>query len=152
RIDESSEQDITDAVAHNMRLLGEAGVHVDRMHRISAKAAFKGDLVGSGVAGLMEEISSFLADNKGKVLGARFVSRVISCVAPLSNAIDVQVASRSKSVGELDTELATLRQKKLTIEAERGFAEREFTNAWSKAVDTYESGLKHAKAEATTAI
>lgn len=152
RIDESSEQDITDAVAHNMRLLGEAGVHVDRMHRISAKAAFKGDLVGSGMAGLMEEISSFLADNKGKVLGARFVSRVISCVAPISNAIDVQVASSSKSVGELDTELATLRQKKLTIEAERGFAEREFTGAWSKAVDTYEVGLKHAKTEATTAI
>ena len=152
RADESSEQDIADAIAHNMRLLSQAGVHIDRMHRISAKNAFKGDMTGSGVAALMEDISTFLATNKGQVLSTRFVSRISAAVEPISQAIEVEVASSRKTVGELDAELATLRQKKTAVESERAFAEREFSMGWSKAVDAYERGLKEAKTEVTAAV
>lgn len=152
RVDESSEQDIADAIAHNMRLLAQAGVHIDRMHRISAKAAFKGDMSGSGVAAMMEDISTFLAANKGRVMSTRFVSRISAAVEPISQAIEVEVASSRKTVGELDAELATLRQKKTAVESERAFAEREFSTAWSKAVDAYERGLKEAKTEVAASV
>lgn len=152
KVDESSEQDIADAIAHNMRLLSQAGVHIDRMHRVSAKAAFKGDSAGSGVMTLMEEISTFLAANRGRVLSTRFISRVSAAVEPIAQAIKVELASSRKSVGELDTELATLRQKKTAVESERDFAEREFSMAWSKAVDAYERALKEAKTEVAAAV
>jgi len=152
RVDESGEQDIADAIAHNMRLLSQAGVHVDRMHRISAKAAFDGDMTGSGVAALMEEISTFLAANKGRVLSTRFVSRISAAVEPISQAIEVEVASSRKTVGELDAELDTLRHEKTEVDFERAFAEREFSMSWSKAIDAYERGLKEAKTEVTAVV
>lgn len=145
KVDECDERDVEEAVAHNMKLLAEVGVRVERMHRISARQAFRGDSAGSGVAALMQEIADFLAQNKGQVLSSRFVSRVCAAVAPIAQAIDVQLASSRKSADELDSELAALREKKRTIESEREFAEREFSMAWSRAADAYEQGLKDAK-------
>ena len=152
RVDECSDQDIADAVTHNMRLLTEIGINVGRIHKISGKEAFKGDLSGSGVGALMEEISTFLLVNKGRVLTTRFVSRVCNAIGPVLQTIDVQVASSRKTVGELNAELATLIQKKTAIASEREFTEREFNTAWSGAADAFEYGLKGARAETIVAM
>ncbi|MBN2579383.1 MAG: dynamin family protein [Pirellulales bacterium] len=145
RVDQSSETDIEDAVIHNTRLLAQIGVNVERIYRISAKQAFQGDLAGSGVAAFMQEIAEFLAAQKGRVLSDRFESRIRLAVQPVCQALAVELASSCKTAEELDSELRALHERKRMIESERTLAEREFTLAWSKAVDVYEEGLKEVK-------
>ncbi len=152
KTDESNAQDIADAVAHNSRLLAQAGIHIGHMHQISAKAAFKGDMHGSGVPAMMADIGKFLAANRGRVIEMRFASRVRAAAEPFAQALQVQVASSSKSLSDIDIELAALRGKKLGIEAEQGFAEREFMASWQRAVEGYERGLKAAKTEVAAAV
>ncbi|MEX2217066.1 MAG: dynamin family protein [Phycisphaeraceae bacterium] len=152
RVDECDEQDVEDAVNHNLRLLSQAGISVSRIHRISAKAAFNGDIGGSGVGALMSEVSEFLAANKGRVLTERFVARVRAAAEPVLQGMDIQLASSRKSTGELDAEIERLRDKKTSIESEREFAEREFTNAWTRAVGVFESDVKDAKSNVTAQL
>ncbi len=145
RVDESSEQDVEDAIAHNIQLLQQIGVHVEKFHRISAKKAFQGDLEGSGVAALMAEIGQFLAHNKGRVLAERFQSRIRAAVQPVCQALAVQITSSRKTASELETELAKLREQKRAIESDRCLVEREFGLAWTRAADAYEQAVRQAK-------
>ncbi len=152
RVDESNETDIADAIAHNLRLLAEAKIPVDRMYRISAKTAFKGDLDSSGVDQLMADISAFLKASKGQVLSSRFVSRVKSAIQPIAQALEVEIVSGRRTAEELKSELAELRRRKSAMESDREFAERKFSLAWSNAVESYERGLKEAKTAVTNAV
>lgn len=152
RADECDEQDLADAVAHNQRLLADSGVVVDRMHSISAKHAYEGDWEQSGVADLFVEISQYLDANKGQVLQSRLISRIRSLATPVLQAAEVRLASCTRTDVEIDEELRQLSSQKRSLEAERGLVEREFSLAWTKAVDLYEQGVREAKGHVTDAI
>lgn len=152
RIDQSSEKDIEDAVAHNMALLAQVGVRVERIFRISARQAFQGDIAGSGVGAFVQEIATFLATNKGRVLSDRFESRVRTAAQPVCQALAVELASSCKTAKELDSDLIALREKKRTIESERNLAEREFTLAWSIAADAYEQGVRQSRSAVSATV
>ncbi|NLE39772.1 MAG: hypothetical protein GX621_17270, partial [Pirellulaceae bacterium] len=145
RIDEASEADLLDAERHNKEILARAGVHVDQMHRISAKRAFSGDRAASGVPELMAAIAQLMADHKGHILNTRFVHRVRETVAPIVRQVELDAASRAKSTTELEQDLASLREKKHKIESERELAERQFRLAWRTAFEAFERGLADAK-------
>uniref|UniRef100_A0A7C4LK29 Dynamin N-terminal domain-containing protein n=1 Tax=Schlesneria paludicola TaxID=360056 RepID=A0A7C4LK29_9PLAN len=150
RVDECGEQDIQDAIAHNTALLARVKLDVKTIHRISAKRAFQGDLAGSGLLGLMDEIGQFLASSKGRVLAARFVSRVCNAVQPLAQAIDLQLASSGKTAAQIEADLRSLQQQKVSMERERHLAERKFQADWSKAVAVFKAELNKAHHQATT--
>lgn len=141
KVDECSEQDLDDAIAHNQGVLAQAGIEVARIHRISAKAAFLGNANSSGVTELMGDIQNFLLANKGRILRDRFISRVHLFAQPAAQALAVEIASGRRSSADLDEDLRRLRDRKITIESDRDMAEREFLAAWRSAVDRFDSGL-----------
>lgn len=152
RVDESSEKDIQAAIDHNLKLLAQAGINVDRIHRISAKNAFQGMAASSGVPELLREISEFLAAHKGSILNARLVSRVIQCAEPTAQGLSVELSSSRKTVEELDGDLRRLRDSKRSLEQERELTEREFTLNWERGADRFEHEVKEARSEAKAAI
>ncbi|MGE4102053.1 MAG: dynamin family protein [Pirellulales bacterium] len=152
RMDEATTGDIDDAVAHNRGLLDQVGVAVDKIHRISAKRAFQGDLAGSGIPELLAEIQDFLAANKARLLEARFVSRVCQAMEPVGAALDLELASASRSVAEIDTELASLKQKRQQVEGERAISTKEFEATWRRAVEDFARGLPDAKRDVASQI
>lgn len=152
KIDELSPDDLRDANAHNQRLLAQSGIHIEQIHEISAKRAFQGDLTESGLADLTADIAAFLAAHKGKILSERLASRVEAQATPVLHALDIAMASYSKTAEELDADLRDLREKKRSMESERTLAEREFTRAWTLAVDQFVEGVSSAKTEASAHI
>jgi predicted GTPase len=145
RVDEATEADLNDAIAHNRTLLARIGIQVDQIHRISAKKAFSGDICTSGISDMMAAIANFLTTNKVRVLNARFVSRVTEWVRPVAMSIELEAESNNKSKTELQHDLSCLRERKRHLESERTFSEREFRLAWGRAVDDFEHGLAAAK-------
>lgn len=152
RVDESNETDIQAAIDHNRKLLADVGVSVERIHRISARNAFRGARASSGIPELLAEVSQFLAANKGRVLAARLVSRVCQCAEPAEQGLVLELASSRKTAGELDEELQKLSESKRGIEEERGLTEREFTLEWDRAVDLFEYSVREARSEAKSAV
>lgn len=144
RVDECEDQDIQEAIRQNTEMLSHLGIEVTTIHRISALKAFKGDWNGSGLQTFHQEISKFLDESKGRSLSTRFVARVCSAVGTVAQSLGIQIAASSKSITQIESELAGLRRKKCEIESERKFSEREFSNSWSRAANDYETDLTSA--------
>ncbi|MDY0167759.1 MAG: dynamin family protein [Thermoguttaceae bacterium] len=145
RVDESEEADLNDAIVHNSQLLARTGIEVQKIHRISAKQAFQGDLKGSGVQELTADIATFLLEKRGKVAQERFVSRIAGLVQPLAMSLDTERATNRMDSQQLQGELARLRDRKRSLETDRKHAEREFQLSWERAVDEFERGVKAAR-------
>ena len=152
RIDELSEPDIAAAEQHNRTLLAQAGVSVDRIYRISAKRAFQGDLVQSGVPELMTAIGECLAENKGRILLDRCATRVCQAATPTLQALQVEVASCQKTAVEVKADAARLQVAKSDLEHEQQFASQEFTLAWNRAIDEFEFSLSSAQSDVITGV
>lgn len=151
RADEADEAELQEAIEHNRRALGQVGISVDRIHRISARNAMRHGAAGSGVEELWAEISRFLAANKGRVLAERFEARVRDLVRPIYHGLEVQLAGVTKSAEELEAELRDLQRKKRSIASERELAEREFRHVWSRALDQLSEDLRSAERRVTAA-
>lgn len=152
RVDECEEQDIQEAIRHNTEMLSHLGIEVTTIHRISALNAFKGDWIGSGLETFSREISDFLDESKGKVISTRFIARICASVETVAQSLGIQLAASSKSIAQIESELAVLRRKKAEIESERQFAEREFSHSWSRATNDYETDLRNARKSVRHAI
>lgn len=149
RVDEMPERDIAAAEHHNRKLLAEIGVSVDKLHRLSAKQAFQGDVSGSGVPELMADVSSFLAKNKGRYLLDRCVTRVCQAATPALQGMQVELDSNCKTTEELQADLAKLQTTRSSLEQQQRFATQEFTAAWIRALDEFEFGLSPLQTEVT---
>ncbi len=145
KVDELKGQDLRDAIDHNRRLLMEAGLATPKIHEISAKRAFEGNLTESGLPALAEDIAVFLAINKGRVLKERFVQRVESQAQPVLQSLTVESASFNKTSAELNAELTRLRDEQRSMASERSLAEREFNRSWTLAVDQFDQAVATAK-------
>ena len=152
RVDECDEVDIEAAIRHNSEILSHLGIEVSKIHRISALNAFRGDRDGSGMEPFTHEISGFLAENKGKILSTRFIARICGAVETVAQSLGIQLAASSKSIAQIESELAVLRSKKAEIESERQFAEKEFANSWSRATNDYQTDLRNARMKVKTSI
>jgi GTPase SAR1 family protein len=152
RVDECEEEDIEAAIRHNSDLLSHLGIQISKIHRISALKAFKGNWNGSGLEPFSQEIYGFLEAHKGRILSTRFIARVCSAVEIVTQSLGIQLASASKSIGQVEAELSGLRRKKLAIESERKFSELDFSNSWSRATSDYETDLKSARKTVKGAI
>jgi len=152
RVDEATTTDLADAAAHNQKLLADLGVSVERLHRISGKKAFLGDVAASGVDELLDEINTFLANHKAKLLEARFVTRVCQQIVPVAQALDVAIASARRSATELDDDLAKLEHERARLSQDRSLSEREFSIAWTRALDDFGQALREARPAAEVTV
>lgn len=142
RVDECSPGDLQDAIEHNRAILGSIGVSVDRMHPISARQAFRGEPGDGGLPALASDVSSFIAENRARVLEQRFIARVRGIVEPAVQGLEFEAAAARRTAAELHDDLEALRRRRDGLEATRELAEREFLHAWNAALDRMEQGLE----------
>ena len=142
RVDECVEGDLKDAIDHNLGLLNTVGISTDRMYPISARQAFRGQLEASGLPTLISDISSFIGQNRAKVLEERFIARVLRLVEPAVQELEFEMATARKTAAELKDDLEALHRRRTGLESTRELAEREFLHAWNAALDRLEHGLE----------
>lgn len=141
RCDESEEDEIRDGIEYNRRMLGAAGIAVDRIHRISARTAMRGDPDAGGLPDLAAEINAFLEAHKGAVLRERFVARIQAAARALHAGLQLEVESADKSREALDQELRQLSSSRNSIKAAAGDAERRFLMRWNAEIDEFAGKL-----------
>ena len=146
----TDEAEIMEGIEHNRRILCSAGISVDKIYRISGIKAMQGQIPGSGFEELFADISEFLAQNKVKILQARFRERVISIAESMLNGLVTEIASNSKSESELSAEMANLQQQRQKLSNNQSVIEKEFLRKWAAAVDKYEAGILAAEENVKT--
>ena len=144
KVDESSQQDIDDAIDHNMKLLASIGLSVGTFHLISAKRAFQGNS-DSRLPELLAEIGHYCNESKGKVLRRRFLARVNGAIEAEARAVEVALSSSTKTGAELDAEIANLQKQRQASSGSGEYAEREFHRKWEAAVHAFGSALGDAE-------
>jgi GTPase Era involved in 16S rRNA processing len=142
KVDECDEEtDIQDGIDHNLKCLSSAGIPVSKIHRISAKQAMYGNYADSGVPTLLAEISTFLAESKAKVLRENFLSKINTISEGLAKSLAFEIASTSKTEEEIQTDLATLAEKKAGVAKDQEGVERTFKHEWKASTDDLEASL-----------
>ena len=116
---------------------------MDRIQRISAKRAFEGDLAGSGLETLLDEVRQLLRDGKAKVLAERTVSRIKSAVAPVLSGLEAELTLMTQSADQRRDVRADLKRRKATLPDERARAERRFESSWQHAVERMAVSVKN---------
>jgi ribosome biogenesis GTPase A len=146
KIDESEQQDIEDAIAHNEKLLNSIGLSVGKFHRISAKRAFQGES-DTGLPELLADIGEYCHNNKGKVLRRRFLAKVNGTIESEARAVEIALASSGKTTEELDAEIHNLQKQRLESAGGGEYTGREFERNWRAAVLRFDSAIVDAEAK-----
>lgn len=141
RLDEATPDDLSDAEAHNRRLLDEIGLSTSKFYRISAKRAFQGQAAESGVPELLADIQSFVQTQKGAILADRLTSRVQLAVEPVVWRIELEHHCSHKTQEELIAEQERLAQENKRLQKERPLVEREFKNRWENTLLRFQHAL-----------
>lgn len=142
RIDEVSEQELQQATQHNQSLLLKNGLPVEKIHHISAKRAFQGNLEYSGVPELIQEIRQFLGVYRGQTLRDRLQSRIRIAVTPVIERLELSRITATRSDVEIESESKRLLSKQAELESQREFSSQEFKLAWNRAVDEFDLALQ----------
>lgn len=148
----TDEDEIVEGIAHNRKMLGSAGIAVDKIYRISALKAMRGEGEGSGFSELFGDVSRFLAEHKLRILQANFIGRVSQLATGLANSLAVEIESGAKSADELSRELAGLQGQRDKLTANRPALERAFERQWTGAVERFASGVGEAEEAVRTTI
>lgn len=143
RVDQVDDEELAEAIEHNLSMLAANGVPVARIFPISAKLAQAGDVEGSGFKPLFDEISAYVGREKLRVPRARFLTRVVPIVNSLSKSIDEEIAARSKTAEELAAEIKELTDKGTSLEEFQNTHLAKVRSAWDTASVTLFSEIAH---------
>ena len=105
RVDQTDEDDLKEAIDHNLSILAHAGIVVNKIYPISAKVAMEGNWDASGMNELFKDVSAFLEKAKYRVPRLRFINRITQIIEPLESGINDEFAALSKSKEELQQEI-----------------------------------------------
>ena len=141
----TDEDEIVEGIAHNRKMLGEVGLTVDKIYRISALKAMRGELENSGFPELFADVSRFLAEHKLRILQAKFTGRVSGLASGLANSLAVELGAGAKSVAELNDEIAALKERREKLAGNRAALEGPFLRQWTGAVERFEVGVSEAE-------
>lgn len=144
KVDESESKDIDDALAHNEKLLASIGLSVGKFYRISAKNAFLGK-PDSNVPELLAEIGDFCNESKGKLIRRRFLAKINGIIETEARAVEVALASSTKTTQEIDEEIINLQKQKQVSFGGGDYAEREFLRKWNEAVRCFDNSVLEAE-------
>lgn len=133
--DRVDEEELNDAIEHNLNVLSKAGILVGKIYPISAKMALEGDWIASGMNDLFNDIDNYLAKEKYRVPRLRFLNKTMPVITPLYEGIREEIASRTKSAAELKLEIENLTTKRSAIEEERKEKLSKVRNVWVQSQD-----------------
>lgn len=133
--DRVDEEELNDAIEHNLNALSKSGIPVGKIYPISAKMALEGDWIASGMNNLFNDIDNYLAKEKYRVPRLRFLNKTMPVIAPLYEGVREEIASRTKSAEELKLEIENLTTKRSVIEEKRKEKLSEIRNIWLQSQD-----------------
>lgn len=147
RTDECTSEEVAEAEEHNKRLLSDAGIECEVIHRISGKRAYMGDWYGSGIEPLVHEIRKFIARQRGAAMTQRFVARVSNIAMPTVSGIQSAMDLATRSTEQIREDIESLRKEKIDIEDDRKYCERKFKRVWNVAIEQLTRGVRSAKSD-----
>lgn len=147
KVDRAADGDIEEAVAHNRGLLAEAGISVERLHRISALRAFQADPQDSGLDDLCGELRALLTSHKGQLLEARLRARVSEVIGPVLKGLAIEVDGLGKTAEEIASQRRELVGHREKLSRQCSAAERHFVHRWSRAIDHFAQSISTAPEE-----
>jgi ribosome biogenesis GTPase A len=112
RVDESEPQDLADAEAHSRKVLSEVGIAPQKYYHISAKKAFSGNGIDSGVPELLDDIRSAIISARTPIVRDRTLARIQDAISPLVEALQLRLEMANQSTAEVETILDDLRRKR----------------------------------------
>lgn len=147
KADASTAQEIAEGTAHDRAVLQHYGLTVEQFHQISARKAFAGDLVGSGLPALVEQIRSYLSEKKGRAQIDGFVARIRAISAPALAALDAQLTLAGQSEEDLNRQITELGQSQEQLLQQLQMPERDFIQEWRSSVDAFDHSLERVRRE-----
>jgi len=145
KVDASDDDEIEDGIAHNLEMLGAAGVTVDQIHRISAKKAMDGDIAGSGLNDLLSDVATHVRDNRVKLLHDNFRASVFTIAQGVLDDLGTVLSSADRSAAELRQELSEIRTRQREMPSSCTVPKRRFLHKWDSAVDALAIDLTDAE-------
>ena len=145
KADATDDKDMETAIEHNRKLLSNVGIDVDKIYRISARNAMKGQLEGSGCQEMLNDVSAFISREKNNILRANFISNVLKVAQSLNCGMQLEIEAGSKSAEELQEEIENLAKQRSDIEKMQVIVETEFKAKWKMLVDEFESAIEAAE-------
>jgi len=133
RADQTDEDELNDAIEHNLHALSQAGIAVRKIYPISAKRALDGDWINSGMECLFKDIDAYLAKEKYRVPRLRFMNRVTPVISPLYKGICEEIEARTKNAEELKKEIDELTSKGTALEEEQNNQLDNVKSVWIQA-------------------
>ena len=133
RVDQTDEDDLREAIEHNLNILGAAGISVNKIYPVSAKVALEGNWHESGMEELFQDISAFLEKEKYRVPRIRFMNKLLPIIEPLKNGISEEISALSKSKEELQAEIEKLTNKGINLEELQKKQMANLKNIWIQA-------------------
>ena len=147
KVDASTPQETAEGIEHDRRVLQHYNPSVGQFHQISAKKAFTGDLAGSGLLALTEQIRIYLAEKKGMAQIEGFASRIRAMAASALDTIDSQIAMAGQTQAELDRQMAELAESQEQLVRQLQIPERQFVQEWRATVDDFDRSLERVRRE-----
>jgi len=151
RADQLDEDEMQDAIDHNLAMLAANGIPVAKIFPISAKTAFQGDYEGSGIQPLFKEVGEYLGREKFRVPRSRFMARVRPILDMLENGVTVEQSARKKTADELAAELQRLKGEETDLNARREEDLLTVKTAWNSAaqqlLSEIDEGLNEVESE-----
>jgi hypothetical protein len=133
RVDQTDEDDLREAIEHNLNILGAAGISVNKIYPVSAKVALEGNWSESGMEELFQDVSAFLEKEKYRVPRIRFMNKLLPIIEPLKNGINEEISALSKSKEELQAEIEKLTDKGIDLEELQKKQMAKLKNIWIQA-------------------
>lgn len=142
RADEVDEDELSDAINHNLSVLADNGIPVTQIFPISAKRAFQGNVEGSGMDRLFEAVKGYLDKEKFRVPRSRFMARINALVDSVANGIETEMSARNKTAQDLAVEIEKLKDENITLEEFQRTHLQRVRNAWDSASAIFFSEVK----------
>ncbi|MBQ9788005.1 MAG: dynamin family protein [Lentisphaeria bacterium] len=130
RVDQTDEDDLRDAIEHNLNILAHAGIAVNKIYPISAKLALEGNWIDSGMEELFQDVRDFLEKEKYRIPRLRFMNKVAPMIELLKSGVSEEIAALSKSKEELQKEIEALTDKGINLEELQKKQMAKLKNVW----------------------
>lgn len=143
RADQVDDDELAEAIGHNLAVLADNGIPATRIFPISAKLAQAGDIERSGFKPLFDEVSAYLDREKFRVPRDRFMARLAPIVTSLARGIDEEVSARLKTAEELSAEIKELTDKGTSLEEFQNTHLARVRSAWDAASAAFFTEVTH---------
>ena len=151
KIDRCNEEAVRDAEEQDRNVLENAKINVRDIYKISAKEALAGK-ESPAYKKLIEDIQSFLKDNKIDLLRGVFVKRILMIAAPVLGMLESKTEMKKLTLEDLEKMLAQWNKDSEAMKKQAEEITSCFKAHWTQMVDEFSAALPVAEEKVQTRV